>query len=166
MMLPVAFYFAADPRRARDCALQHLALTHPGREMQLAGEAVLSILLPVLEGRSIVEVIEEECAAQRNPYFGHSFFKWLKLDDREVIGRKLSTACYVEHAVPAVIYLALKYAENPEEGLISNTNLGGDNVHRGGVLGALSGASAGENAWPDRWAGNLVEPPVYTASGD
>lgn len=162
MMLPVALYYADDPDMAQTYALQHLSLTHQGKEMRTAAEAVLSLILPVLGGRDLVEVIEEECAAQRNPHFGFPFSKWLKMEDERVIGRELSTACYVNQAVPAVIYLALKYSDRPMEGLIANTNLGGDNAHRGSVLGALLGAANGEDAWPDRWAGNLLEPPLYT----
>ena len=59
-----------------------------------------------------------------------------------------------------VIYLALKYAREPEQGLIANTNLGGDNVHRGGVLGALLGAANGVEAWPSRWTQNLDFAPL------
>jgi hypothetical protein len=37
------------------------------------------------------------------------------------------------------LYLTYKYADSLLEGLIANTNLGGDNVHRGAVLGVLLG---------------------------
>jgi ADP-ribosylglycohydrolase len=160
MMLPVALYFADDPERARRDSLEHLALTHPGQEMKLAADAILSLLLPTLRGASLVEVIQEECARQRNPHFGFPFSKWLDLDDEEVLGRRFSTACYVDQAVPSVIYLALKYADCPEEGLVANTNLGGDNVHRGGVLGCLLGAQNRLDAWPERWRKALLAPPV------
>ena len=159
MMLPVALYYANEPDKARAAALEHLAVTHPGREMRLAGEAVLSLLMATLTGTPMVKAIREECASQRNPMFGFSFFKWLQRDDADVIGRELSTACYIDQAVPAVIYLALKHAKNPEQALIANTNLGGDNVHRGGVLGALLGAAHGKSAWPERWVTGLLAPP-------
>ncbi|MDA7920675.1 ADP-ribosylglycohydrolase family protein [Verrucomicrobiales bacterium] len=164
MMLPVAFFYADDPFRARKHALEHLAFTHSGKEMRLAGEAVLSLLLPTLEGESLTDVIREEIRTQRNPLFGFPFLKWLEMPDEKVIGKLLSTACYVDQSVPAVIYLALKYANDPEQGLISNTNLGGDNVHRGAVLGALLGAANSEMSWPDRWVNNLAEPPVWVFS--
>lgn len=39
--------------------------------------------------------------------------------------------------------------------------LGGDNVHRGAVLGALLGAANGEEAWPSDWReGLLRQPPL------
>jgi ADP-ribosylglycohydrolase len=76
-----------------------------------------------------------------------------------VIGPRLSTACYVEDSVPAVVYLALKYHDDPEQALIVNTNLGGDNAARGSVLGALLGASCGIERFPRRWFEGLIDPP-------
>jgi ADP-ribosylglycohydrolase len=58
-----------------------------------------------------------------------------------------------------VIYLALKYHDDPEGGLIANTNLGGDNAYRGAVLGALLGAANGIEALPERWIKGLRHPP-------
>ena len=40
-----------------------------------------------------------------------------------------------------MLLLAFKYIDNPEAALIVNANLGGDNVHRGALLGALLGAA-------------------------
>jgi len=75
----------------------------------------------------------------------------------------LSTACYVEDAVPAVVYLALKYHDEPEKALIVNTNLGGDNAGRGSILGAFLGASCGMARFPRRWIDGLVDPPASVA---
>jgi len=65
----------------------------------------------------------------------------------------------VEHAIPAVLYLALKYHDAPEKALIVNTNLGGDNAARGAVLGALLGAENGLDGFPRRWIDGLKNPP-------
>ena len=46
-----------------------------------------------------------------------------------------------------------------------NTNLGGDNCHRGVVLGALLGALHGEQAWPRRWLAGLVKPTTSFLQG-
>jgi ADP-ribosylglycohydrolase len=56
------------------------------------------------------------------------------------------------------VYLALKYHDDPENALIANTNLGGDNAARGAVLGALLGASYGTEKFPRRWIDGLVAP--------
>lgn len=59
--------------------------------------------------------------------------------DQEIIGRILSPACYISDAWPAVLYLACKYLHDPLKALQANANVGGDNVHRGAVLGVLLG---------------------------
>ena len=75
-----------------------------------------------------------------------------------MIGPRFSPACYVEDSVPAVVYLALKYHDDPESALIANTNLGGDNAARGALLGALLGAAHGVEKFPDRWVDGLFHP--------
>ena len=76
-----------------------------------------------------------------------------------MIGPRFSTACYVEDSVPAAVYLALKYHDDPEKALIANTNLGGDNAARSAVLSALLGAAHGLEGFPARWIDGLAEPP-------
>jgi len=153
----VAFYFNR-PDKAREAALAHLALTHPGLKMATAGSLMINLLLKVLNGIPLKAAILAEIEAQNNPLLGHPFVKWLDNPDDWVIGPRLSTACYVEDAVPAVVYLALKYHGDPEKALIVNTNLGGDNAARGAVLGALLGAAHGVENFPDRWAQGLLDP--------
>jgi ADP-ribosylglycohydrolase len=155
-MLAVALYYADDPDTGRERALEHLAITHAGKAMRKAAGAVLDVLYRVLAGEGLGDVIRAECASQRHPMFQFPLVKWLDETDERVVGRRLSTACYIDQSVPAVFYLALKYARDPEAGLVANTNLGGDNVHRGAVLGALLGAANGEGAWPKRWLDGLA----------
>ena len=159
-MVPILVYYRDAPARAADTARQHLSLTHLGATMETAADVFIDAILRAMAGQPLEEMLETEIAAQRNPFYGHPFRKWLSLDDEEVVGKKLSSACYVQDSVPAVIYLAYKYARDPEKALIANTNLGGDNVHRGTVLGALLGAAHGMSAWPARWIDGLIDPPV------
>jgi ADP-ribosylglycohydrolase len=65
----------------------------------------------------------------------------------------LSPACYLKDAFPASLFLAWKYADDLESALVANTNLGGDNCHRGIVVGALVGAGGAEV--PPRWTERL-----------
>lgn len=160
-MVPILVHYRWRPHRAREAAHEHLALTHPGDRMRIAADLFSDLLLQVLGGVSLRQAILAAIDSQSNPLMGHPFRKWLKLPDDEVVGRFLSTACYVEQAVPAVIYLALKYHADPEEMLIVNTMLGGDNAGRGALLGALAGAAGGMAAFPSRWIWGLAEPPPY-----
>ena len=61
------------------------------------------------------------------------------LPDHQVVGQLFSRACYISDSWPVVLYLAYKYQSEPWQALKVNTNLGGDNVHRGSVLGIILG---------------------------
>jgi ADP-ribosylglycohydrolase len=158
-IIPVVVFYDKDPEKARSAVLEHLALTHPGEKMAGAASLIIRLLLEVLAGRPLCETIRGMIQAQGDPLLGHPFVKWLDDPDDWVIGPRLSTACYVEHSVPAVLYLALKYHQDPEKALVVNTNLGGDNVYRGAVLGALLGAQNGLENFPRRWVEGLLNPP-------
>ena len=158
-IVPLVAYYFNQPDKAREAAITHLALTHPGHKMEIAGSLVIEILLKVFHGIGLKAAILEEIEAQRYPLLGYPFEKWLGDPDDGVIGPRFSTACYVEDSVPAVVYLALKYHDQPEKALIVNTNLGGDNVARGAVLGSLLGASCGIESFPRHWVDGLVDPP-------
>lgn len=75
-------------------------------------------------------------------------------------GRDEMSACYLDGSMPTVVDMLNKYTNQssslggPGEAcwsaLISNANVGGENVHRGALLGAILGARAGEEDLPDR----------------
>lgn len=56
----------------------------------------------------------------------------------------LATACYPEHGLPLMLHLAFRHGAALDAVLLANANAGGDNVHRGMILGLLLGASCGE----------------------
>jgi ADP-ribosylglycohydrolase len=58
-----------------------------------------------------------------------------------VINRLFATACYPEHGLPLLLYFAKAHDVDVESALLANANAGGDNVHRGMVLGLLVGAA-------------------------
>jgi ADP-ribosylglycohydrolase len=161
-IVPIVVFFRDRPEVARQTAFSHLTLTHPGPRMRQAASLVVDLLLDSLGGTSLKASLSAKIAAQDNPLLGHPFFRWLEEPDERIVGGRLSTACYVEDAVPAVVYLALKYAADPEQALIANTNLGGDNAGRGAVLGALMGAAHGTSGFPARWVNGLADPPART----
>lgn len=60
--------------------------------------------------------------------------------DEEMITKRFATACYPEHGVPLILYFLYKNRFNFTSSLFDNANAGGDNVHRGMILGLLAGA--------------------------
>jgi ADP-ribosyl-[dinitrogen reductase] hydrolase len=97
------------------------------------------------EGVELRESIE---AISGRPWQTAKFKTWADFPDRTVVGRHLSSACYLPESFTASLYLAWKYADDFTAGIIGNADCGGDNCHRGAVVGALLGAA---NAIPERW---------------
>ncbi len=64
--------------------------------------------------------------------------------ESEVVKHLFATACYPEHGLPLLLYFAQKYNVDVEATLLANANAGGDNVHRGMVLGLIVGAANDE----------------------
>ena len=76
--------------------------------------------------------------------------------EEEVIRTMFANACYPEHGLPLLLYLAVKHEFDLEESLLANANAGGDNVHRGMILGMILGATS------DKIPEHLVEGLVAT----
>ena len=95
--------------------------------------------------------------AMRNVVFDPSLY--MEIPDHYVIGRRgfLGTACYTEHGVPAVLFLAYKYFDDPILALKRNANLLGDSTSRGSLLGAILGAAHGSVTWPTEFIHGLRE---------
>lgn len=162
LMLPLTIACSARKDYARRLSLEHLALTHGGASMRSWGSVIISILLCLLDGGSMSEAIKtasEESELHIDPEL---YEKLIDYPDKTVVTKHFSSACYVDYAVPATIYLALKYESSPEDGMIANTMCGGDNAGRGAVLGALLGAVNGVQGWPDKWVEGLLHPPPDT----
>ncbi len=64
--------------------------------------------------------------------------------DEDIIGNLFATACYPEHGVPLLLCLLQRNQADFKTALLANANAGGDNVHRGMILGLLAGASNNE----------------------
>jgi len=150
--------FSGDPAKAREVVGEHVALTHRGPEIFATSDALACILCRVLEGGNLRDAIFEYGSDWCSP---RKVAQWSREPDEVVVGRRLSSACYLADAFPASLYLAWKYADDFESGVISNTNVGGDNCHRGAVVGALLGASVGFSRIPHRFIDGLQVQPKY-----
>lgn len=63
-----------------------------------------------------------------------------KATDESMITKRFATACYPEHGLPLILYFLHKNSFDFKASLLDNANAGGDNVHRGMILGLLAGA--------------------------
>lgn len=159
LMLPLLIVFGQSPVDAKPLALEHLTLTHGGAAMEKWGACIASVLLRLLHGYSLQESIQT--ASNESPIELDYDQLWPLQDypDDFVVGKHFSSACYVDQSVPATIYLALKYRNDPQKALVANTMCGGDNAGRGVVLGAMLGALHGIDGWPSSWVEGLLHPP-------
>ncbi len=147
-------FLADDLKAARAAVCEHISLTHQSAEVATAGDALARILVAVTAGGNLREALFEHGT---NWFSKRKAEQWSREPDQVVIGRRLSPACYIAEAFPASLYLAWKYADDFEAGVIANTNLGGDNCHRGAVVGALLGAASGRHRIPPRFVTNIAD---------
>jgi ADP-ribosyl-[dinitrogen reductase] hydrolase len=159
LMLPLTIALSMNPAAAYEISLQHLALTHGGPVMRQWGALLSVTLLNLLQGETLSQSITAGAKQSALDLDVQTLQHLTDYPDSIVVGRHFSSACYVEQSVPATLYLALKYQNSPEDGMIANTMCGGDNAGRGAVLGALLGALNGQQGWPTRWIDGLLHPP-------
>jgi ADP-ribosylglycohydrolase len=123
---------------------EHLFLTHPDEELAevcLTYVDLMNNLLFRKDEESAKDFIAR--AAQMNPGLDLPDLMAKTRSDRDIVGGRFTIACYISGSWPIVLYLAYKYHDHPERALLVNANAGGDNVHRGSVLGVLLGLTTG-----------------------
>ena len=147
----LAVWYADDEAAALAAVREHVRVTHRGEAVETAARDLTKMLMAILHGASVRESIEKF----GNGWVGRKKLEaWAARPDEEVVGGILSPACYLEDSFPASLFLAWKYADDLETALVANTNLGGDNCHRGIVVGALVGAGGAPG--PERWERALL----------
>ena len=147
----LAAWYANDEPAALAAVREQVRVTHRGVMVETAARDLTKMLVAILNGAAVRESIEKF----GNGWVGRKKLEaWAARPDEEVIGAVLSPACYLEDSFPASLFLAWKYADSLESALVANANLGGDNCHRGIVVGALVGA--GGVPVPERWERGLL----------
>jgi len=154
----IALAGRGDAASAADDVLTHLRLTHRSGKLERYALAFHGMLLRLLEDsrpdiRDMVRDMGSSLQIPMSRLLERANRKGQS--DLEVIGKVFSPACYIDQSFPSVLYLAARYADDFEEALVANANVGGDNCHRGAVLGSLLGAALGVEAIPKRWIEGL-----------
>ncbi len=163
----VALLCARLGQEAPAAVKDHVGFSHGDEEVLDAAKALTRMLLALMLGEPLRETIL---------HHGSRWFSerkaalWSKEPDLVVVGRHVSPACYIRESFPASLYLAWKYADDFEAAVVANTMVGGDNCHRGAVVGALVGAACGLERLPQVLRDGLlinvsktVEPPPKSA---
>ena len=132
----------------------HVSLTHRHSNLLRAADCLARLLHRVSGSMGLREAIAREAG---DWFSSKRAEKWASRPDNAVIGQILSPACYIDQAFPAALYLAWKYHDSFEGGIIANAMAGGDNCHRGVVVGALLGAA---NPIDSHWIEELCQSPT------
>jgi ADP-ribosylglycohydrolase len=140
----------------RQACREHLFLTHPDEDLARVCDAYVVLIRDLLfrDSRGPAAEIIARIAKQTLGLDLATLTKTSR-DDRDVVGGRFSTACYISESWPSLLYLAFKYHDQPKTALLVNTNLGGDNVHRGAVLGVITGLASGQGV--ERFFSGLVD---------
>eukprot|EP00276_Gloeochaete_wittrockiana_P009430 CAMPEP_0184660274 /NCGR_PEP_ID=MMETSP0308-20130426/33250_1 /TAXON_ID=38269 /ORGANISM="Gloeochaete witrockiana, Strain SAG 46.84" /LENGTH=410 /DNA_ID=CAMNT_0027100741 /DNA_START=40 /DNA_END=1272 /DNA_ORIENTATION=- len=156
---PLALFLSnGNPAVPDRICLEHLRLTHKSAKLERYATVLTTLLVDLIRGEEI-----EKAVASAAAKLGLKDLPKLAHSQDKVIGGVFGSACYIESSLPAVLYLATKYPHDIEGALIENTNAGGDNCHRGAVLGAILGAANGVNAIPKRWVDGLADRDTLSA---
>jgi ADP-ribosylglycohydrolase len=114
-----------------------VGLTHAHQNVQRAADTLVRLLWALREGTAFEEALQREAGDWISLRKAE---RWRSQPDTHVVGNRFSPACYIDQAMPASLYLAWKYADDVSAALQANAEVGGDNCHRGAVVGALLGA--------------------------
>jgi ADP-ribosylglycohydrolase len=170
-LAPVVLAVAAggDAEQAVQAGLRQLRLTHQSQPLEVFAAAYCRLLAQLVYAPppALTPLLQTQTSGLGK---GLSALLGQANDHRNaatrVVGGLYSPACYIEDSFPSVLYLAARYAHDFEGALIANTNAGGDNCHRGSVLGALLGAWLGFEAIPLRWRQGLLAGPALAQEVD
>lgn len=142
---PLALSLLGSGEPVQDvCAVcrEHVHITHPDSSLLQVVDAYVKLMNYLLE--------RDENDRSEDPFISAAaVINGTRLDqllqgnrgDTHVVGKTYSLACYITDSWPSVCYLAARYQADDSVALLTNTNLGGENAHRGSVLGSLAGLS-------------------------
>lgn len=130
--------------RVQTLCRAHLFLTHPDDHLGKICDAYVALIDALLfndteDARALIATTAKQSAGVDVQQLAKKY-----QDDSEVVGGKFSRACYIDDSWPSLLYLAWKYIDDPQQALIANANLGGDNCHRGAVLGVILGLATSD----------------------
>lgn len=130
---------------AQQAAVRHLALTHESQALGQVAKVYARLICEVAQGQDFRASLRTAAAD-----VGVDLDRIMRYDysDLDVVHRVFGSACYITSSFPSVLYLAYKHADSFEDAVLSNTNVGGENCHRGSALGAIMGAAAGASGIP------------------
>jgi len=126
---------------------QHLFLTHPDETLARVCDSLVVLIQDLLTREDDQDPMPILVKASKSlPKINLEKLVDKAPSDLHVIGGHYSSACYITDSWPCMLYLAAKYQPDSSAALLANTNCGGENAHRGAVLGSIVGLISGTSA--------------------
>lgn len=132
----------SNVQRVQAICREHLHLTHPDERLATICDIYVALIAALLF-RDEDEDAKVFIASAAHTSINLDLEQLCKknLSDNEVIGTLYEKSCGIENSWPSLLYLAYKYNTQPKAALLANTHVGGENCHRGSVLGVIMGLS-------------------------
>lgn len=169
----IGAYFAADPVRRREFVAASTGLTHRGWQAEVAALAVAECVALTLQNCSQPPISQILALLRRVS----SEAEWQEIlsqieagliADKSVseyvrsLGLEHGVTGYSLHSVPVAIYAWLRHPGDFRAATVAVLDCGGDADTLGAILGALMGASVGEQGIPKEWLDAIWEWPRTT----
>merc|ERR1712048_162491 len=138
------------PEQAENEIYQTIRVTRQcTRVVAWYGRILSSAMRRILAGEGLAQ-IAEAISAEMNPGSGSLA--------TTIQGRKDPMAStFIVESFPSMLHYMYRYESSVKELVLANVNAGGENTHRGHILGALAGAAHGMKGIPSDWSGGLTK---------
>ncbi|MDH8677275.1 ADP-ribosylglycohydrolase family protein [Fusibacter bizertensis] len=152
---PLIYYHFDDPLLKKYIEKQ-TRLTHNNDLVVNFSSFAVDLLLELIIGKPIIETIDK--VSENYPMIKD----WVEMikprlsEDTVTVIKDIGQSCSSQFAIPATLYLTLKYHDNFEEAMKQNVLSGGDSAGRGMVVGMFLGASLGFSKIPPQWCQSLL----------
>ncbi|KAG2447158.1 hypothetical protein HYH02_007904 [Chlamydomonas schloesseri] len=161
MLPPVILAKLDGPAAAKERMMRHLTTTHESRKLAGYAEQYSDLIYSLVTGADLRTATQALATRMRV-----DLSQLVPYDDIRIVHSTFGSACYIEDSFPSLLYLSYKYADSFEKAVLANTNVGGENCHRGAALGAVMGAAAGESRIPKRLIEGLHDSKAIKAEID
>lgn len=156
---PILAAHHSDPLQSRIAAARaQTALTHGDPRVHDAAELFTRWVDAIASGQSIPSALETAAAAPYSALDAPTVLQTARnyaAGSPQDAGASLGLSCDVIEALPLTLCLALHFADQPRQALVTNALLGGDSAARALLLGLIMGAAHGQIWLPPAWLTDL-----------
>lgn len=156
---PILAAHHSDPLEFRiSAARAQTALTHGDPRVHDAAELFTRWVDAIAQGQPLPTALETACAAPYSALHAPTVLQTARnyaAGSPQETAASLGLSCDVTEALPLTLCLALHFADQPREALVTNALLGGDSAARALLLGLIMGAAHGQVWLPPAWLTDL-----------